>query len=163
MLEESKNAFKKSLMERVIFETTVQYEPLHESMLSDLSRNLSVGGLYLRTNFRFEIDETLMLSFALPSPKQDISISCKARVAWTNYEANRLKPDYPAGVGLQFLSLSPEAFTTLSQFIDAYDEDKKMNVLCAWCGCFLGMRRGPFGTTSHGLCSQCRKKLEPAN
>ena len=151
---------KRSSMERIKFETTIQYEPSHESMHSDLCCDLSEGGLYIRTKYPFDTDETLHLSFSLQKQEQEISISCKARVAWTNFEANRRKVEYPSGVGLQFLDLSNESSTALSKFINAYDENKRMNVVCAWCGSDMGMRNGPFGTTSHGICSQCREKLD---
>ena len=151
---------QKSSMERIKFETTVQYEPSHGSKHSDLCCDLSEGGLYIRTKYPFDTDETLTLLFSIPKMDQEVSISCKARVAWTNFETNRRKTDYPSGVGVQFLDLSNEDLTALSKFVDAYDESKKMNVVCAWCGSSLGMRSGPFGTTSHGICSQCREKLD---
>ena len=45
-------------------------------------------------------------------------------------------------------------------FVEAYDESGKMNVVCAWCGKHLRMSNGPFGTTSHGLCKTCFESLE---
>jgi uncharacterized protein (TIGR02266 family) len=158
--EKAEKATSKNFMERVIFEQNVEYEPSQEAILSGLSSNISVGGLYLRTKVPFEIDDTLMLSFPLPYQEQEVSISCNARVAWTNYDLNRHKPDYASGVGLQFLDISHEDRSTLSNFLETYDEKKKMNVACAWCGNNLGMRTGPFGTTSHGLCNQCRESLD---
>jgi uncharacterized protein (TIGR02266 family) len=150
----------KSVMERVVFETSVQYRPLNEDTLSGYSCDLSVGGIYLRTQFTFDVDQILTLSFSIPYQEQPFSILCKARIAWTNYHSNRRKPTYPPGVGLQFLGLFQEYQAALAKFIEAYDEDKKMNVLCAWCGSYLGLRKGPVGTTSHGICYQCRKKIE---
>ena len=96
----------------------------------------------------------------MPWKGQDLSISCHARVAWTNYDKSRRKPGYVSGVGLQFLDVKHEDLSRLSKFIDAYDEKKKMNVVCAWCGNKIGMRKGPFGTTSHGLCNQCHESLD---
>lgn len=157
--EKAKSTSNKSLVERVIFETIVQYKPLHGIKLSGLSSNLSVGGLYLRTKSPLDIGDTLWLSFSLPCKKQEIIISCHARVAWTNFELNRLKLGYFSGVGLQFLDLSHEDFSILEKFIAAYDEKKKMNVVCAWCGISLGIRKGPLGTTSHGICNRCRESL----
>lgn len=157
--EKAENAINKSFVERVIFETIVQYKPSHKTMLSAPCSNLSVGGLYLRTQFPFNIDDTLILSFSLPFQEQEISISCHARIAWTNFDLNRRKLGYISGVGLQFLNLSHEDLSTLAKFIDAYDEEKRMNVVCAWCGNCLGMRKGPLGTTSHGICNQCRENL----
>ena len=150
---------KKSFMERIAFEMTVQYEPSRESKHSDLSRDLSEGGLYLNTKYPLDTGETLTLSFSIPEREQEVSISCQARVAWTNFDTNRCKGEYPSGVGLQFLDLSGEDLTALSKFIEAYDESKRMNVVCAWCGGYLGMRNGPLGTTSHGICSRCREKV----
>ena len=158
--EKTEKTINKSFVERVIFEQNVEYEPSQEAILYGLSSNLSVGGLYLRTKFPFETDDTLMLSFSLPYQEQEVSISCNVRVAWINSDINRHKPDYASGVGLQFLDLSHEDRSTLSNFLEAYDEKKKMNVVCAWCGNSLGLRKGPFGTTSHGLCHQCRESLD---
>jgi uncharacterized protein (TIGR02266 family) len=156
MSEETENAIGKSLLERVIFETTIKYKALAETSRSDLSGNLSTGGLYLRTKLPLEVDDILSLSFSLPG---DLSISCEARVAWTNFDKNRRKPDYATGVGLQFLNLSSEELSTLEKFIDNYEEEKRMNVVCAWCGVSLGQRKGPSGKTSHGVCEQCRERL----
>ena len=157
---QSGNVHHKSSMERVAFETAVQYEPSREGKLSDLSQDLSEGGLYLKTRYPLETEATLTLSFSIPQRGQEISITCQARVAWTNLETNRLKAEYPSGAGLQFLDLPREDSAALAKFIDAYNENKKMNVVCAWCGKSLGLRKGPFGTTSHGICNQCRENLE---
>jgi uncharacterized protein (TIGR02266 family) len=157
--EKNKNATGKSLLERVIFEATIKYKSLPEINLSGLSSNLSVGGLYLRTRLPLKIDDVLSLSFSLPGQTEASTLSCDARVAWTNFDKNRRKPDYAAGVGLQFLNLSSEDLSTLEKFIDSYEEEKRMNVVCAWCGNSLGQRKGPFGKTSHGVCEQCRKKM----
>ena len=146
-------------MERIKFETTVHYKPSRENRHSDLCCDLSEGGLYIRTKYPFDTDATMTLSFSLPKQEEEISISCKARVAWTNLASNRRKTEYPSGVGVQFLDLSHESTAALSRFIGTYDERKKMNVVCAWCGSDLGMRNGPLGTTSHGICSHCREKL----
>ena len=158
--EKTEKTINKSFMERVIFEQNVEYEPSQEAILFGLSSNLSAGGLYLRTKFPFEIGDTLMLSFSLPYQEQEVSISCNARVAWTNSDIHRHKPDYASGVGLQFLDISHEDWSTLSSFLGAYDEKKRMNDVCAWCGKNLGMRKGPFGTTRHGLCNQCNESLD---
>lgn len=34
-----------------------------------------------------------------------------------------------------------------------------MKAECAWCGKELGLRPGPDGQTTHGICDDCRKKL----
>jgi len=157
--EKTKDVTSKSFVERVVFEQTIQYKPLNEIMFSGLSSNLSVGGVYLRTKLPLNVDDTLRLLFSLTFQEQEIPISCNARVAWTNLDNNQIKPDYDSGVGLQFFNLLPEDLSTLVKFIDTYDIEKRMNVICAWCGKCLGMRIGPFGETSHGICNQCRESI----
>lgn len=155
----SKNERQKSIMQRVIFEATVKYKPLDDNVRLGPCRDLSVGGLFLKTRVPYDIDQTVTLTFSIPTQNKEIPISCKARVAWTNFSENRLKADYPPGVGLQFLDLSKEDLVALSKFIDKYEDAKKMNVLCAWCGSDLGLRKGPFGKTSHGICNKCLESL----
>lgn len=159
MSGESKNTTGKSLMERVVFEATIKYKTLPEISLSGLSSNLSVGGLYLRTHLPLEVDDRLALSFSLPGQQGARPLSCEARVAWINSGRNKRKPDYATGVGLEFLNLSSKDFSVLEKFIDNYEEEKRMNVVCAWCGVSLGQRKGPFGKTSHGVCEHCRENL----
>ena len=158
--EKTENEIKKSFMERIVFETSVQYAPLPEIVFSGLSGDLSVGGLYLRTKQLLDVDDTLVLSFSLPFQGQEVSISYNARVAWTNFETNRRKSDYSSGAGLQFLNLAREDISTLSQFVEAHAESKQMNIVCAWCGNHLGMQKGPFGKTSHGICKPCFEGFE---
>jgi c-di-GMP-binding flagellar brake protein YcgR len=150
---------RKSSMERIAFATAIQYEPADESRRFDLSCDLSQGGLYLRSGYTFDTDETLALSFTVPKPGQEITISCQARVAWTNTDTDRRKIEYPPGAGLQFLDIANEDRSALARFIETYDENKKMDVVCAWCGRHLGLRKGPLGKTSHGICIECRETL----
>ena len=155
---DTNSSVKRSAMGRVIFEASVEYRYGHEQ-LSGSSGDLSPGGLYLKTKHQLRIDDSILLSFTLPYHEKGFSISCRARVAWTNYDINRRKPIYASGVGLQFLELSHEEQSTLSAFIDNYDESKKMDVVCAWCGNPLYIRKGPHGTKSHGICKQCHENL----
>ncbi len=145
----------KSLNNRIKIETTVHYGPCQETILSGLSDDLSVGGLYLKTNFPLDLDETLMVSFSLRGQEQEKAVNCKASVAWTNYDINLRKPDLPSGVGLQFIDLLREDLVAISSFINKYDEDAKMAMTCAWCNADLGERSGPAGTISHGICRVC--------
>lgn len=148
----------KSTLQRVVIETSVQYKKRCGESLSNLSSDLSVGGIYLKTKDFLSRDETITLTFSLPTKDQEFAVTCQARVAWTNYEHNRLKLDYPPGAGLEFLDLSSEVSSKISNFIDLYDDHKKMDMICAWCGKHLGLRKGPHGTSSHGICGQCREQ-----
>ena len=35
-----------------------------------------------------------------------------------------------------------------------------MKIVCAWCLRDLGKKPGPEGKMSHGMCDQCREKIE---
>jgi Tfp pilus assembly protein PilZ len=147
----------KSTLERILFETNVQYVPQRGETFSDRCSDLSVGGMYLKTKHALRVNETLLIAFSIPFEEGEYEVSCQARVAWTNYDHEKLKIDYPPGVGLEFLELSSECPALLAGFINKYDENKKMNMICAWCGKHLGMRNGPYGKTSHGICGQCKE------
>jgi len=143
---------------RIKLETIVSYGQCHETVFSGFSDNLSVGGLYLKTKSPSALDETLMVSFVLPGQEQ--AVSCKANVAWTNFEMNPCKPTFPSGVGLQFLDLLHEDLISIARFINEHDAETTMNVTCAWCNASLGERRGPAGITSHGICGECFEGLK---
>jgi hypothetical protein len=34
-----------------------------------------------------------------------------------------------------------------------------MNVVCAWCKAEMGVKPGPDGKTSHGMCDRCQAKI----
>src|SRR5210317_1247693 len=95
----------KSFNYRIKIETAVRYGPCQEAILSGLSQDLSVGGLYLKTNVPLDLDETLMVSFSLRDQEQEKVVNCKASITWTNSDMNLRKPDLPCGVGLQFVDL----------------------------------------------------------
>ncbi len=143
---------------RIKLETIVSYGQGQETVFSDLSENLSVGGLYLKTKSPSDLDKTLMVSFVLPGQEQ--AVSCKANVAWTNFEINPCKPSFPSGVGLQFVDLLHEDLISIARFIDEHDAETTMTVTCAWCNTRLGERRGPAGITSHGICGECFEGLK---
>jgi Tfp pilus assembly protein PilZ len=148
-----------SFNNRIKIETAVRYGSCQEAILSGLSDDLSVGGLYLKTNVPLNLDETLMLSFSLRGQEQEKTVNCKASVAWTNFDMNLRKPDLPSGVGLQFVDLLREDLVAISSFINEYDKNTKMTITCAWCSADLGERRGPADTISHGICRVCFDKL----
>jgi len=147
----------KSTLERVLLETDVFYRHPNGQSLCDRCCDLSTGGIYLQTKSFLKVDEKVFISFSIPLKDRELEISCKTRVAWTNFDHDKLKTHYPPGIGLEFTEISREDLSILSDFIYKYDEDKKMNMICAWCGKHLGMRKGPYGKTSHGICDECKK------
>jgi hypothetical protein len=147
-----------STIERILFESIVyQLTPADRICIGSCS-DLSVGGMYLITSSLFVVNERFKITFSVPFAGNHIEISSSARVAWTNYQDCRLKLDYPLGVGIEFVELSTNSTKLLCDYIYSYDETKKMNMVCAWCGKHLGVRKGPFGKTSHGICGTCREE-----
>lgn len=93
----------------------VYYGANTKTALSGFSIDLSPGGLFLKTDNRFKVDDNLILNFILSNSKK--LISCKARVAWTNQKGNRLKESLPPGIGVQFVDITPEDLKSLEKFI----------------------------------------------
>jgi Tfp pilus assembly protein PilZ len=106
---------------RIKVATTVHYEPCHGMSLSGISDDLSVGGLYLRTNLLLDLNEKIKVTFPLPG--QEKAVSCEASVAWTNFAVNQRKPETPNGVGLQFEDLSLDNLIALSTFVDHHNKE----------------------------------------
>lgn len=101
---------------RLKSEMRVYYGPTQQTVLSGFSLDLSTGGLYLKTDYDFKVDENLMLIFSLPEQKK--TISCKARVAWVNTKENPRKPELPSGVGVQFVDLTLDAVKSIRRFLE---------------------------------------------
>lgn len=97
-------------------EICVYYGPSPKTILSGCSADVSLGGLFLQTEYPLEPEEHIMLTFSLPG-LEDKAITCMARVAWVNPKGDPLKPSLPAGVGLQFKSLCLEDLDAISRFI----------------------------------------------
>lgn len=103
---------------RIKTEVRIYYSAFQSKLLSDYSVDLSTGGLFLITNYRFDVDDNLTLKFLIPGPEEK-AVSCKAKVAWVNNETNRRKLEYPLGVGLQFVDLAPEDLLSIEGFLEA--------------------------------------------
>ena len=58
---------------RLKSEMRVYYGPTQQTVLSGFSLDLSTGGLYLKTDYDFKVDENLMLIFSLPEQEKTIS------------------------------------------------------------------------------------------
>jgi uncharacterized protein (TIGR02266 family) len=86
-----------------------------EVELKDFSVNISTGGLFLETSHGLGIGTPLTLCINLPDRERPLR--CSARVAWVNPSETPLKPNLPAGVGLQFINLSLEELHLLRDFL----------------------------------------------
>ena len=96
-------------------ELLVYYGPSQKIVLYGFSVDMSSGGLFLKTETLFSVDEKVMLSFKLPDA--DKVVNCSAKVAWVNMKDAPKKPDLPAGIGLQFLDLSTEYLLSIQSLL----------------------------------------------
>ena len=103
---------------RINAEIRVFYSLSSSKLLSGYSVDLSPNGVYLVTTCPFDVEDNVALKLFIPG-QEDKPISCDARVAWINSEENLLKPAFPAGVGLEFISLAPEDISSIVRFLDS--------------------------------------------
>lgn len=68
--------------------------------------NVSAGGLFLETQNPLPAGEKLNLHITLP--ERNHSMKCECRVAWVNSVSSPIRPDHPAGMGVEFLSFEDE-------------------------------------------------------
>ena len=96
-------------------ELRVYYGPSQEIVLYGFSMDMSSGGLFLKTETSFSVNDKVLLSFTLPDA--DKIVNCSAKVAWVNLKDEPKKPELPAGVGLQFLDLSTEYLLSIQSLL----------------------------------------------
>ena len=75
-----------------------------------LSRNMSVGGVFVETTAPLLFDETISLKFALPGLKEPIE--AEAQVRWVERQGWER-----TGVGLQFVGLRAKYVWALNKFL----------------------------------------------
>jgi uncharacterized protein (TIGR02266 family) len=96
-------------------ELRVYYGPSQKMVLYGFSVDMSSGGLFLKTEAPFSVDEKVMLSFTLPDA--DKVVNCSAKVAWVNSQDEPKKPELSPGVGLQFLDLSTDYLMSIQSLL----------------------------------------------
>lgn len=96
-------------------ELRVYYGASQEKILYGFTVDMSSGGLFLKTDTAFSVNDKVMLSFTLPDVKK--IVNCRAKVAWVNFKDEPRKPDFPAGIGLQFLDLSTEYLESIQSLL----------------------------------------------
>lgn len=107
---------------RVPTRLIVRYGLDSKNLFHAFSVNLSSGGVFIETEEPYDLDQELFLEFSLPNASQPIL--CKASVAWVNKPLQPVHPGMPAGMGLQFLSLSLPDLLAVWEHI-SHDNDEK--------------------------------------
>lgn len=93
--------------------------PNQNILMTNYTVNMSSGGIFIETSNIRRVDTPLVIKFNLPD--NDIIITCKARVAWTNEPGQLKKLIYPSGMGIQFLDLSLENLQAIRNFLKEGD------------------------------------------
>jgi Tfp pilus assembly protein PilZ len=102
---------------RINAEIRVYYGACTSKLLTGYSIDLNTNGIFLVTTCPFDVDDNVRLKLFIPGQEEKV-VSCVARVAWINHENKPPKPEYPAGVGLQFVDLAPEDLCVIEGFLE---------------------------------------------
>ena len=86
-----------------------------DRLLSNYSVNLSTDGIFIETADLLPIDSRLNIEFNLPEMNR--TINCVGRVAWLNHPEAIKNPNLPVGMGLQFITISPDEMDAIRQYI----------------------------------------------
>lgn len=99
-------------MTRVPCRTPVTIE-ISGSSLSGISYDISSGGLYVATDCEAAVESGISLRFRLPGKIDNPVIMAKGRIAWRNSALHRVKPNFPTGIGVEFLEITGEGLAIL--------------------------------------------------
>lgn len=104
--------------QRFPFRLEIRYEGEHRSY-TGVGENLSLGGLFVATQFAADLGDLLELGFHIPGLDQQISVTC--RVRWIrSYEPDQ--PDVPPGLGVEFYGLTDEVSEAITIFVHNREE-----------------------------------------
>ena len=97
---------------RVEVDVEVRYRTAQE-FLSAYTRNISGGGIFVRTQHPLGLNQVVRVRFTLPGIPHNFE--CNGSVVWANPASSRSA--LPAGMGIKLEDLDPEARTLLSEFV----------------------------------------------
>lgn len=87
-----------------------------------LTQDISTGGLFVSTHRLRKIGQHVTIKFNLPGAPTPVVVDCEVR--WLREPGplhDQRAHDQPPGMGLKFLSLSPESRTVITRFLKARD------------------------------------------
>ena len=100
---------------RVDTRLTIHYGINLVTFSTDMAINLGERGLFIVTPHHKPPGSVVFLDFSLPDC--EISIQCQGEVTWLNTPGRLARPSMPAGMGLSFVDLEPEALLMIREFI----------------------------------------------
>lgn len=125
LLEVARNFLKVPvrIAPRVPIRLLVRYGVEDQRTLHDYTVNFSAGGIFLATALILPVETPVTLEFLVPGT--EMPVICKGRVAWINPAGEPIKGDLPAGLGLQFVDVTPKD----QQIIGSYLEKETLVLL----------------------------------
>jgi uncharacterized protein (TIGR02266 family) len=94
-----------------------------------LTQDISTGGLFVSTHKLRKIGQHVVVKFGLPGSSAPIVVECEVR--WLREPGplhDHRSTDHPPGMGLRFLTLSPESKAAIDHFLKSresffYDDE----------------------------------------
>jgi uncharacterized protein (TIGR02266 family) len=106
--------------QRADVELDVTYHTAQD-FLTAYSRNISGGGIFVRTPQPQPLNQKVKLRFALPGVKRTLEVG--GIVVWANSSSTR--SSFPSGMGIKFVDLTPEDQQLISDFVTRDGTNRK--------------------------------------
>lgn len=82
------------------------------------SVNISLGGMFVEMARFLQPGTEMLIEFTLPGTSLQPML-IRGKVAWLNRSEGKIKRDLPAGMGIEFIKMAPEAQAALGLFLAA--------------------------------------------
>ncbi len=102
--------------ERLPAEVKVDYRTVG-SFITDYTRNISQGGLFIRTSLPMEVGEKVRLRLTLPNGEAPFALD--GVVKWVSLL--RDKDKHPPGMGIEFTEFTDEVKAQLQSLVDSHE------------------------------------------
>ena len=99
---------------RAEVDVEVQYRTVQE-FLGVYARNISGGGIFIRTQQPLPLNREVQLRFTIPGI--DRTFMVHGLVVWANPHPSR--SSFPSGMGIKFMDLDPAAKKILADFVES--------------------------------------------
>ncbi len=97
---------------RAEVEIEVRYRTAQE-FLAAYSRNISGGGIFIRTQQPLPLNQSVLLRFTLPGIAHHFQV--RGVVVWANPVS--VRSSFPAGMGIKFLQVEPKEQQLIADYI----------------------------------------------